>query len=94
MIWLNTHFSAAHSLWVIPGPRHGLGRCPSSIGSRSPAGQRKKLGIGATQFSLQPDGIDDALIVLRLATQLVTGFLAELEKPVSALALVKGNECA
>jgi hypothetical protein len=41
-----------------------------------------------------PEGIDDALIVLRLATQLVTGFLAELEKPVSALALVKGNECA
>ncbi|SEB95084.1 hypothetical protein [Bradyrhizobium erythrophlei] len=44
-----------------------------------------------------PENDQDALIVLRLATELVTGFLAEREeneKPASTVVLIGGRECA
>ncbi|UQD96126.1 hypothetical protein [Bradyrhizobium japonicum] len=44
-----------------------------------------------------PEETEDALIVLRLATQLVTGFLAEDEpakKAAPVVVLIGGNECA
>jgi hypothetical protein len=44
-----------------------------------------------------PDETEDALTVLRLATQLVTGFLAGPEptqKPAPVVVLIGGNECA
>ncbi|OSJ22120.1 hypothetical protein BSZ19_46885 [Bradyrhizobium japonicum] len=44
-----------------------------------------------------PEGSEDALMVLRLATQLVTGFLADDEptqKPAPVVVLIGGNECA
>jgi hypothetical protein len=52
----------------------------------------------ALQLACQlPEGNEDALIILRLATELVTGFLAEPEpalKPASVVVLIGGNECA
>ncbi|WP_409188787.1 hypothetical protein [Bradyrhizobium sp. RDM4] len=44
-----------------------------------------------------PEETEDALTVLRLATQLVTGFLAADEptqKPAPVVVLIGGNECA
>ncbi|MCG2665871.1 hypothetical protein ACFPFP_02870 [Bradyrhizobium sp. GCM10023182] len=44
-----------------------------------------------------PEKTEDALAVLRLATQLVTDFLAEgepMQKPAPVVALIGGNECA
>ncbi|UQD69565.1 hypothetical protein JEY40_26555 [Bradyrhizobium japonicum] len=43
-----------------------------------------------------PEGTEDALTVLRLATQLVTSFLAEDEpvRPAPVVVLIGGNECA
>jgi hypothetical protein len=44
-----------------------------------------------------PDNQEDALIVLRLTTQLVTDFLADPEptrKPAPTIVRIGGNECA
>ena len=44
-----------------------------------------------------PEDTEDALDVLRLATQLVTGFLAEpspMKRPAPIVVLKGGNECA
>jgi hypothetical protein len=44
-----------------------------------------------------PERTEDALAVLRLATELVTDFLAEPEaapKPAPVVVLIGGNECA
>jgi hypothetical protein len=44
-----------------------------------------------------PEAPEDALIVLRLATQLVTDFLAvdeQARKPAAVVALIGGGDCA
>ncbi|OSJ16831.1 hypothetical protein BST63_10605 [Bradyrhizobium canariense] len=52
----------------------------------------------ALQLACQlPEDSADALIVLRMATQLVTGFLAEderTEKPGPVVVRIGGDECA
>lgn len=44
-----------------------------------------------------PENQEDALIVLRLTTELVTGFLADPEpaqRPTATVVRIAGNECA
>lgn len=44
-----------------------------------------------------PENIEDVLVVLRLTTELVTGFLAGPEpakKPVATIVRIGGNDCA
>ncbi|WP_369723644.1 hypothetical protein AB8Z38_06700 [Bradyrhizobium sp. LLZ17] len=55
---------------------------------------RRQAIVLASQL---PENTEDALAVLRLASQLVTDFLAEDEpthKPASVVVLIGGNECA